>query len=117
MYICINFLQCLLYNVHIPTTCMKKYPNNVIRISGCFIAKQTASKMEGLQLSELLQILCSLNKNILLKQKLLQTQFLNRCGCELMENRKTEPELFNLLPFIYYINFTCHIYTVGQVLF
>lgn len=47
MYICINFfsvIQCTY-----PTTCMKKYPINVdIRISGYFIAKQTASKMEGL---------------------------------------------------------------------
>lgn len=66
----------MLYNVHIPTTCMKKYPINVhIRISG--YCKQLV-KWRALQLSELLQIPYSVNKNTLLKTKLPKTQFLEQ---------------------------------------
>lgn len=63
----------MLYNVHTPTTCMKRYTINVhIRISG--YCKQLV-KWRALQLSELLQILFSINKNIPLKTKPPKTQF------------------------------------------
>lgn len=97
----------------LPTTCMKRDPINVhIRISG--YCKQLV-KWRALQLSELLQIPFSVNKNIPLKTKPPKTQFFKTHACGAQSEAETE--LFNLLPFIYYINLTCRIYTVGQVLF
>lgn len=63
----------MLDNVHTPTTGMKKYPINVdIRISGYFIAKQIASKLEGLQLSRTIANTVFPNKNILLRHNCLR---------------------------------------------
>lgn len=52
---------------------MKKYPINVdIRISGYFIAKQIASKLEGLQLSRTITNTVFPNKNTLLRHNCLR---------------------------------------------